>query len=86
MIAFVSEFVQRMYYRLAVSKDGTLDGFILNSLSLFDMEDFESDSTAVCSSGMSYCRYALIKARNCQIFIISSFICPKDFLSISPTS
>jgi len=68
VIAFVSEFVQRLYYRYAVRKDGTLTGFISDSLSCFDVRDFPagaspqlsqnfSNQLGNCSGGLPYCRY-----------------------------
>ena len=65
MIAFVSEFVQRLYYRFAVQADGTLEGFIADSLSCFDMRDFSLEERPVmnltnrmgqCELGNPYCR------------------------------
>ena len=68
MIAFVSEFVQRLYYRFVVSPEQTLDGFISNSLSCFDIRDFPASTTPnfnfyssfknnSCGFGKPMCRY-----------------------------
>ncbi|XP_065070348.1 anoctamin-4-like isoform X1 [Rhopilema esculentum] len=66
VIAFVSEFVQRLYYRFAVQANGTLEGFIADSLSCFDMRDFPLEERPVmnltnrmgqCELGNPYCRY-----------------------------
>eukprot|EP00794_Sanderia_malayensis_P012691 gene12691-13993_t len=68
VIAFVSEFVQRLYYQFAISSDKTLNGFIDNSLSCFDVRDFTStnrpsedfmttNKNGSCGFGMPMCRY-----------------------------
>ncbi|KFM60702.1 Anoctamin-3, partial [Stegodyphus mimosarum] len=50
MIAYTSDFIPRLVYIFVTSKDQTLNGYINNSLSYFDPEDFTNDTRPMNSS------------------------------------
>ncbi|XP_035232219.1 anoctamin-5-like isoform X2 [Stegodyphus dumicola] len=50
MIAYTSDFIPRLVYIFVTSKDQTLNGYINNSLSYFDPEDFTDDTRPMNSS------------------------------------
>lgn len=43
IIAFTSSFIHRAVYRFAYSRDGTLNGYVNNSLAYFNLSDFSPD-------------------------------------------
>ena len=55
IIGFTSNLIPRLVYRMTVSQNNTLDGFIDNSLSVFRVSDFE-DGPKNDSSGIETCR------------------------------
>ena len=68
VIAFVSEFIPRLYFRWSKGKDGTLEGYLDTSLSCFDIRDYSDDErpnisfTAHfdkngCGLGLESCRW-----------------------------
>lgn len=54
IIAFTSEFIPRLVYRLRVSPDGTLTNYVNHSLSIFNTSNFEDKHHL---EGGSICRY-----------------------------
>ena len=44
IIGWTSDFVPRLVYQVAVSKDNTLHGYVNSSLSYFDVRDFQEQS------------------------------------------
>ncbi|XP_047098037.1 anoctamin-1-like isoform X1 [Schistocerca piceifrons] len=58
IIAFTSDFIPRMVYRLTVSPDHTLKGYLNHSLSYFNTSDFEPGSEPQVGNGdVTICRY-----------------------------
>ncbi|XP_046840344.1 anoctamin-5-like [Xenia sp. Carnegie-2017] len=68
VIAFVSEFIPRLYFQWNSSKDGSLRGYLETSLSCFDTRDYPSDEKPKmnltdsfqingCGLGLPSCRY-----------------------------
>ncbi|XP_059080629.1 anoctamin-1-like [Tigriopus californicus] len=63
IIAFTSEFIPKMAYRIGYSPDGTLHGYTNFTLSVFDPEDFEFRSNPALARNDSmthtpeFCRY-----------------------------
>ncbi|XP_067142295.1 anoctamin-1-like [Centruroides vittatus] len=58
IIAFTSNTVPRLIYRMTESPDGSLRGFINNSLSYFDVEDFHPNiNVKPLDSKIELCRY-----------------------------
>ncbi|XP_037922729.1 anoctamin-1 isoform X4 [Hermetia illucens] len=58
IIAFTSDFVPRLVYRLAVSEDGSLAGYLNYTLAYFDTKDLQRGSEPVYSrQNVSICRY-----------------------------
>ncbi|XP_050306714.1 anoctamin-1 isoform X2 [Anthonomus grandis grandis] len=57
IIAFTSDYIPRLVYRLSVSSEGTLDGYLNNSLSYFNTSDFDGESRPRNASSESICRY-----------------------------
>ena len=57
IIGFTSNLIPRLVYRLTVSQNDTLDGYIDNSLSVFRVSDFKSEFRPRNeSSGIDMCR------------------------------
>ena len=66
VIAFTSDFIPRLVYRYSYSEDGTLTGYVDNSLSYFNVSDWDTlklsgkpeDKYAyqVLNYSMPYCR------------------------------
>lgn len=66
VIAFVSEFIPRVYYQIRESPDGSMKGFLNFTLSCFDVADFAgtraepnfnfSYPTNSCGFGKKTCR------------------------------
>jgi hypothetical protein len=44
IIAYTSDFVPRTIYRFTANKNFTLEGYVENSLSVFDVNDFQKES------------------------------------------
>ena len=42
VLAFTSEFIPRLVYRFSYSSDGTLAGYVNNSLSYFNVSDWDT--------------------------------------------
>ena len=61
IIAFTSGFVHRFVYKMSYSTDVSLKGFTNNSLSYFNVSDFEPDKVYVDNDGLytnlTLCRY-----------------------------
>lgn len=67
VIAFTSDFIPRLVYKWSLSPDGTLNGYVNNSLSYFNVADYaDHDSAAkpdpdyaftVLNYSLPYCRY-----------------------------
>ncbi|XP_017775817.1 PREDICTED: anoctamin-1-like [Nicrophorus vespilloides] len=58
IIAFTSDFIPRLVYRVAVSEDHSLEGYLNHSLSYFNTSDFQvGSSPRVGSANESICRY-----------------------------
>ncbi|XP_031563792.1 anoctamin-4-like [Actinia tenebrosa] len=62
VIAFTSEFIPRIVYQYGYSPDGSLKGYVNNSLSYFNVKDFEPQSVPLdtfqhLSFNNSFCRY-----------------------------
>lgn len=66
MIGFVSEFIPRLYYEVAISADGSMTGFLNSTLSCFDINDFDATTRPdkqfqyannSCGLGRTTCRY-----------------------------
>ncbi|XP_048576345.1 anoctamin-4 isoform X2 [Nematostella vectensis] len=62
VIAFTSEFIPRLVYTVAYSPDGSLNGYVNNSLSSFNVRDFERQSLPQdpfqnLPYNNTYCRY-----------------------------
>ncbi|XP_030746412.1 anoctamin-1-like isoform X2 [Sitophilus oryzae] len=57
IIAFTSEFIPQLVYRMSVSKNGNLEGYVNNSLSYFDTSDFHGDSKPRNTAVEQVCRY-----------------------------
>ncbi|XP_066141402.1 anoctamin-4 isoform X2 [Euwallacea fornicatus] len=55
IIAFTSDFIPRLVYR--ISQEGSLDGYLNNSLSYFNTSDFENHSRLGNGSVEQLCRY-----------------------------
>jgi len=64
IIAFTSQFIDRLVYEWHYSDTGTLEGFVNNSLSYFSVSDFSAgeapdvDIIKPEHSGTTVCRYA----------------------------
>ena len=66
VIAFTSDFIPRLVYRYSYSEDGTLTGYVDNSLSYFNVSDWDTQKWAgkpddkyayqVLNYSMPYCR------------------------------
>ena len=66
VIAFVSEFIPRLYFQWSKGKDGTLEGYLDTSLSCFDIRDYPEDERPKknfsvnwkngCGLGLKSCR------------------------------
>lgn len=65
IIAFVSEFIPRLYFQWSKGKDGSLEGYLDTSLSCFDTRDYPMSekpnvtlpSNNSCGLGLPSCRY-----------------------------
>lgn len=57
IIAFTSEFIPRLVYRLSESANGTLDDYLAKSLSSFNTSDFEKASMPRINNTVEVCRY-----------------------------
>ncbi|XP_063913135.1 anoctamin-4 isoform X3 [Zophobas morio] len=57
IIAFTSEFIPRFIYRIYVSEDYSLNGYLNYSLSYFDSRDFENESLPRADNSHVVCRY-----------------------------
>lgn len=66
VIGFVSEFIPRLYYEVAISADGSMTGFLNSTLSCFDINDFDATTRPdkpfqyannSCGLGRTTCRY-----------------------------
>ncbi|GBN09657.1 Anoctamin-1 [Araneus ventricosus] len=62
MIAYTSDFIPRLVYIFVTSKNRTLDGYIDNSLSLFNTSDFSDEvrpeEPLLGNFNVTLCRYA----------------------------
>ncbi|XP_064489582.1 anoctamin-2-like isoform X2 [Ornithodoros turicata] len=61
IIAFTSDLISRVYYRLKISPEGGLDGYVDFSLSYFDVNDYGENVLHGNTSGLlgaRYCRYS----------------------------
>ncbi|XP_049548014.1 anoctamin-1-like [Anopheles darlingi] len=60
IIAFSSNFIPRMMYKLTVSSTGTHEGFINHTLAYFNVADFEDNVAPLTSkySNVTICRYS----------------------------
>jgi len=80
VIAFTSELIPRLVYRYSYSTDGTLTGYVNNSLSFFNTSDWDKQNLTskpddeyayqVLNYSMPYCR--LVKKFASYLGIISS--------------
>lgn len=57
IIAFTSEFIPRLVYRIYVSPDRSLTNYVNHSLSIFDTNDFEVGREPKMHSMVQTCRY-----------------------------
>ncbi|XP_019864929.1 anoctamin-5 isoform X2 [Aethina tumida] len=57
IIAFTSEFIPRLVYRMMVSPDQSLDGYLNYTLSYFKTSDFQISSAPKNYSSEEFCRY-----------------------------
>ncbi|KAK9737785.1 Calcium-activated chloride channel [Popillia japonica] len=57
IIAFTSNFIPRLVYRISFSKDQTLNGYLNHSLAYFNTTDFQDDSFPNTSVQYEVCRY-----------------------------
>lgn len=58
IIAFTSDAIPRLVYRLSSSPDGTLNGYLNSSLSYFNTSDFQIGiSPKLLNSAVQICRY-----------------------------
>ncbi|XP_066253973.1 anoctamin-5 isoform X2 [Euwallacea similis] len=57
IIAFTSDFIPRLVYRISLSQEGSLEGYLNNSLSYFNTSDFEDHSKLRNGSVEQLCRY-----------------------------
>ncbi|KAL5010330.1 hypothetical protein ScPMuIL_012635 [Solemya velum] len=57
IIALTSDYIPRMTYLSAYSKDGSMTGYINHSLAYFNTSDFEPDHRPVSSDLVEICRY-----------------------------
>ena len=55
IIALTSEFIPRTFYRMMISEDGSLTGYVDFTLSKFDPNDMDHDSGS--SEAPEFCRY-----------------------------
>ena len=59
VLAFTSDFIPRLVYKTRYGKEGSLEGYLNNSLSFFDVDNFTSDERPMSSlpfTNLSYCR------------------------------
>jgi len=57
IIAWTSDFVPKLVYKLIVSPDMSLTGYVNHSLSVFDVRDFENYTTTnVDFKDVKFCR------------------------------
>lgn len=57
IIAFTSEFIPRLVYRIYVSPDGSLAGYVNHSLSYFNTTDFSGNRPRMPAAEYETCRY-----------------------------
>ncbi|XP_076270486.1 anoctamin 1 isoform X2 [Rhynchophorus ferrugineus] len=57
IIAFTSDFIPRLVYRTYIFKNGTLEGYVNNSLAFFNTSDFDKDSRPRNYMSEQFCRY-----------------------------
>ncbi|XP_060518729.1 anoctamin-4 isoform X2 [Cylas formicarius] len=57
IIAFTSDFIPQLVYRLTSSENRNLEGYLNNSLSYFKTVDFHPSSSPKSNSSDEYCRY-----------------------------
>ena len=64
IIAWTSDFVPRMVYIFGYSSDWTLDGYVNNSMSLFNTDNYTADTKpSIPGEGfenLDQCRYDII--------------------------
>ncbi|KAI0208292.1 Anoctamin-4 [Lamellibrachia satsuma] len=58
IIGWTSDFVPKLVYKLAISQDKTLGGYINHSLSFFDVKDFQNQTRVTIDNNVKYCRYS----------------------------
>ncbi|CAG0916416.1 unnamed protein product [Notodromas monacha] len=57
IIAFTSNFIPRLVYKITMSSNGTLDGFVEDSLAHFNVSDFSSLYAPNTTESITVCRY-----------------------------
>lgn len=58
IIAFTSEFIPRLIYRVSISTDGSLNGYLNHTLAYFNTSDFpEGKKPRFSSANVDICRY-----------------------------